>query len=186
MTDQSIEDASRREFDDFYDNKFKHIGNSFVSSADIKENYWELWQAARQSISQSVDDKAYQSEPVAKNETIATALISKLKRMPMSNAITPQLELDIRKILLAFKPIYLAAPQQAAAPIDNVAEALEKAAQVCDKVNDTYRWAINNANPRTAESIQQWREGVCDGSIQCAKAIRALIPTQAAPIESGK
>jgi hypothetical protein len=75
-------------------------------------NYQPPVQAARQSS---------QSEPVAKNETIATALISKLKRMPMSNAITPQLELDIRKILLAFKPIYLAAPQQAAAPIDNVA-----------------------------------------------------------------
>jgi hypothetical protein len=74
---------------------------------------------------------------------------------------------------------------QAAAPIDNVAEALEKAAKICDKVNVTYREAINNANPRTAESIQHWREGICEGSIQCAKHIRSLIPdTQAAPIES--
>jgi hypothetical protein len=70
---------------------------------------------------------------------------------------------------------------QAAAPIDNVAEALEKAAKICDAEADGFYERSGTLDPET-NAIEFRNE--CAGASynlcqELAESIRALIPTQA-------
>jgi hypothetical protein len=86
----------------------------------------------------------------------------------LANKIEETVAHDISQIAFSLTADQLEAfakAYQAAAPIDNVAEALKKAAKVCDDVKPIFPGSFYR--------------GQREQSDKCAEAIRALIPTQA-------
>jgi hypothetical protein len=210
MTDQSIEDASRKQFEAWYEaNAMPLESNWFYREKDggyklnFVENTWEGWQASRQSSQSEPVGKAMVS-PIDANYTIATfnietvpegtnlyaapqqaipakpprwyqrsEIVQALKRMnycvpiqeELADWFTMHLQYAFNK---GFQKGQSASP---AAPIDNVAEALEKAAQVAETV------CFGRQTPDDAGSSRWLEAGKCGR--QTAQAIRSLIPTQA-------
>jgi hypothetical protein len=104
MTDQSIEDASRREFERWYQSTYSkpvefkrwHINPDCYANVEM-QSMWEAWQASRQSS---------QSEPVATADYIAYLYrdgnkLKVLETWPPDNDAFPVFTTNIRFIDVA-------------------------------------------------------------------------------------
>jgi hypothetical protein len=159
MTDQSIEDASRREFEVWAKKEFKKFNwmNFFINKGEYTEPYieqaWRGWQAARQSS---------QSEPVAYMATYKDN-----KRLGFSQPIN----VDYRYWTL--HPLY-AAPQQVIPSEQNMKRAIYENLMI----------AISHA--KVAEDSFSFLTNQIEAMFNTEFSIRKRAASPTAPIERDK